>query len=167
MLRALPLFLLAACTGDPKDSGDTSSPDDTADDTAEDSETGEVDICGDTAAYDTWALPMTKASDGGTLSFTIGDATPSPPDKGDNIWTIALSTAGGDPVGDATVSLAPFMPEHGHGTNPATIPTTGDGAGSYTSDTFDLFMGGFWQLTVSASGPSGNDSMVINLCIEA
>ena len=156
------LLLLLACTGKPADSADTS---DTADSGGDSSSA--VDVCGDTATWDTWEDGLSRVGDGSLLTFTIAAAEPSPPDKGDNVWTIGVSAvADGSPVSDETVTIAPFMPEHGHGTNPATVTTTSNGDGTYTSTSFNLFMGGLWQLTIGATGgAAGFDSAMFSFCI--
>lgn len=124
-------------------------------------------VCGDEAAVDTWAPGMTREGDGGILQFTLRAGDPSPPDKGDNVWTVAL-TAGGEPVTDSGLTLEPFMPEHGHGTNPASVPSVpGSEPGTYLSDPFYLFMGGVWEITAHAvGGSSGGDQATFTFCIE-
>lgn len=158
--RMTLLALLVACTGPTDDSGNPA-------DSNADSEV--TDICGDTAVFDAWSAGMEKPGDAGSYMLAIVDAAPAPPDKGDNTWTLHVATAGGAPVTDATVIITPFMPAHGHGTNPATVPTTATSTpGDYQSDPFNLFMGGEWQLTVTATAAgTGSDSATFTFCIES
>lgn len=154
------LATLFACTGATTESGST------ADTTAD---SGGQDICGDTAVFDAWSAGMEKPGDAGLYVFSIVEAAPAPPDKGDNQWTLHVAGAGGSPVEGATVTITPFMPAHNHGTNPATVATSvGSIAGDYVSEAFNLFMGGQWELTVSASAPgTGSDAATFTFCIES
>lgn len=153
-------LLLVACTSQDSGKVDTA---DTGDSAADSS--ASTNVCSDTATYDTWADGFTRAGDYGTLTFAVSAATA--PDKGDNVWTIALSSASdASAVPGETVTIAPYMPEHGHGTNPATVNSTDNGDGTYTSDSFNIFMGGFWQFTLNATGAAGSDTTVLNLCIQ-
>lgn len=155
----MTLLLLLACTTT-DDSAKTT-------DTSEDS--GVQDICGDTAIFDTWSAGMEKPGDAGTYLISIVDAAPAPPDKGDNTWTIHVSTTDGAAVEGGTVIITPFMPAHNHGTNPATVETSATGtAGDYQSVPFNLFMGGQWELTVTATAAgTGSDSALFTFCIES
>lgn len=121
-------------------------------------------ICGD-VAVDSWSAGMSKPGSAGLYQFAIVAADPAPPDKGNNSWTLAVTDAGGAPVTDATVIVTPFMPEHNHGTNPETVATTASD-GQYLTEPFNLFMGGVWELTLSAAGSLGSDAAVFSFCIE-
>ena len=79
-----------------------------------------------------------------------------------------IDTATGTPIDGATVPITPFMPEHGHGTNPEfyTTEATGD-AGTYESVPMDLFMSGLWTLTFSVqSGDVVLDESTFTFCME-
>lgn len=151
--------LLLGCHG-AADSSD--SPADSSTDTSG------TNVCGDTAVYDEFAAGMDRQGDGNLLNFTLAATQPSPLDKGDNVWSIDLaSVTDGAPVSDETLTITPFMPEHGHGTNPATVTTTSNGDGSYTSESFDLFMGGLCEITLTANGgPVGYDTTMFTFCIQ-
>lgn len=149
MRRWLPLLaLFAACA---KDEGSADS----------------AGVCGDVAELDTWAPGVAHHGDGDVLSFALTAADPAPPDKGDNVWTIRITTvADAAPVDGVSVTVAPLMPEHGHGTNPASFGASPSGEpGTYVTEPFDLFMGGVWEITVAASG-STSDSAVFRFCVE-
>ncbi len=143
------LVLLVACTTAEIDTADTS-------------DSAEVTVCGDLET-DTWSAGISRG--GATYDFVLVASDPDPPDKGDNVLTVRVEE-GGAGVDDLTVTLEPLMPEHGHGTNPAVVSTTGSGEGTYVSDSFNLFMGGAWQYTVKAAGSSGTDSVDFLFCIE-
>ncbi|MCP4803816.1 MAG: FixH family protein [Proteobacteria bacterium] len=133
------LFLTLACT-----SGDYAH------------DSGETETCG--VPGETYSDGMEK--DGATYTFALV-SDPSPPDKGDNIWTITV-TEGGAAAEGLAVEIEPFMSEHGHGTNPATFAATEGDAGVYTGEPMDLFMGGIWDITVRA----GDDEVSWQFCLE-
>ena len=132
------LFLLMACT----------------DSVAHDS--GDTQVCG--LPGDTYSDGMEASGSTYTVAL-VGD--PAPPDKGDNVWTLTI-TEGGAPAEGLDVQVEPFMTEHGHGTNPAFYGATEGDPGVYTTERFDLFMGGLWDLTVHA----GDDSVTWSFCLE-
>src|SRR5438128_2494840 len=56
----------------------------------------------------------------GTLKIQLAAAAPAPPAKGTNELTIEVLDSAGNPVDGATVTVTPFMPDHGHGS--AVVP---------------------------------------------
>ncbi len=83
--------------------------------------------------------------------------------RGENTWTLRLQDAQGTTVPGREVALRPFMPQHGHATNPAEFLATETSPGVYAVGPFNLFMPGEWQLTVRV----GMDvSVVIIVCLE-
>ncbi|MEM9489707.1 MAG: hypothetical protein AAGC55_11210, partial [Myxococcota bacterium] len=61
-----------------------------------------------------------------------------------------------------------WMPDHGHGTNtPAAITEMADGDGEYMVTPIDLWMPGYWELTISIDDGAGlADEVVFSTCIE-
>jgi hypothetical protein len=117
---------------------------------------------------ETYTAGMSHSGDLSVLDFALyGD--PAPPDKGVNVFTVQVTDAASDVgVDGATVRITPFMPEHGHGTNPVDYGTaaTGD-AGSYESVPIDLFMSGLWELTfIVSSGDAVLDQTTYSFCLE-
>ena len=114
----------------------------------------------------------------GNFIFTLSSIVPTPPEKGDNTLTFAITDTAETPVVDAEVRIEPFMNDHGHGTSPATFLATSSGDGSYTSPAIDLFMSGVWDITITAvlpsnpadSGDSASeetvDQAVFSFCLE-
>ena len=113
----------------------------------------------------------------GHAQFTYTTNDPTPPEKGDNTMTLTLTDLDGNAITDATMTVEPFMTDHGHGTTPATFALINNGDGSYTSEAIDLFMSGVWDLTFTAtfqaeSTDTGTqdaetvDSAVFSFCIE-
>jgi hypothetical protein len=128
---------------------------------------GHTETCGEPG--DTYTAGMQKEGDSGTFTVVLVAADPAPPDKGDNVLTLQILDDAGLPVDDATVVVAPFMPEHGHGTSPAEFdaPHTGSD-GTYVSTPMDLFMGGLWDLVVQVTGSDNStDEATFTFCIEA
>ncbi len=122
-------------------------------------------VCGEPG--EEFTAGMEHAGDEGLFTFVLEAADPAPPDEGDNVWTVRV-LSGGAEAELASVVIEPFMPEHGHGTVPKTFEAAADGAGGYESAPFDLFMGGLWEITVTAEGTdAAQDSTVFAFCIEA
>lgn len=119
-------------------------------------DSGHTEVCG--LPGDTYTDGMSL--DGATYNVALS-ASPGPPDKGDNVWTMTI-TEGGAPAAGLVVEVEPFMAEHGHGTNPATYAATEGEPGVYESEVMDLFMGGLWDMTVHA----GDDSVTWQFCLE-
>jgi hypothetical protein len=77
---------------------------------------------------DIYTAGLTKPA--GAVNVKIVEAAPGPPEKGRNALTIAITDAGGQPVDGATVTVTPFMPDHGHGSAVKPIVTAA-GGGNY------------------------------------
>lgn len=119
--------------------------------------------------WDTYAAGMSRTGEGGVFEFVLVAADPGPPDKGENTWTLELREAGGGAVVEgATVEVVPYMPLHGHGTQPASYPCAPAAeAGSCVAGPFDLFMAGTWEVAVNATGPDGaTDQATFTFCLE-
>jgi len=125
--------LLAACSGGSDEADATDDPGTTA----------ELDCA---EAYDTYEPGMSKQ--GLDYTYTMLSADPDPPDRGENTWEIEVTDVAGAPVAGLPLLVEPFMPEHDHGTNPATFDAEDLGDGVYRFTDIDLFMPGLWQLFV-------------------
>lgn len=113
---------------------------------------------------------LEKTGKQGGLLFRLIDSQPGPPQKGDNIWTLAIKNSSGAAQPAATVTVTPFMPDHGHGSpiraevSELAAPA---GGGQYRVSPVNLFMPGLWQITVAAQTQAGvSDSAVFAFCIE-
>lgn len=100
---------------------------------------------------------------GGTV--TLMALQPMPAEKGDNTWTLTVADAAGAVVTDAQVTLRPFMPAHGHGTNPAEFQASHTGGGNYQVGPFNLFMPGTWQLRVDVVRNGNPDEVAFTVCV--
>ena len=125
------------------------------------------EYCGEPG--ETYTAGMSHPGDEGAMAFFLVASDPAPPDKGENTFTILVQDLeSGIAVDGATVNITPFMPEHGHGTNPADYATEATGeSGTYQSVPINLFMSGLWDLTFSvASGESVLDETTFTFCLE-
>jgi hypothetical protein len=87
-----------------------------------------------------------------------------------NMWTLKILDASGQPVKDATLSFPknghpgdPWMPDHTHGTTPAKAKNNMDG--TYTITPLYFFMGGVWSLFISATSGSVTDTTTFTFCV--
>jgi hypothetical protein len=150
------LFLVLACTsGSGTASGDAGAPapsststgDDSAPSTSGDDSSTLVN-CQNDRRVDTYVANLTKTSTDGALKITLVSADPAPPAIDSNTWIIRATDGSGTPMTHATLKVAPFMPDHNHGTSIiATITPQSDG--SYTVTPLYLFMPGVWRIRFS------------------
>jgi hypothetical protein len=142
--------VLAACGGD---DGSTDDP---------------VD-CSKVTGADTFVVGLEKVGTAGALDFKMMSATPAPPARGDNTWTVQVAAMSsgvvGAPVDGAMLQVTPFMPAHQHGT-PIQVTITADANGMYTLAPVNLWMPGVWETTIRATTTSSSDSAVYRFCIE-
>lgn len=129
---------------------------------------------------------MEKVSDTGTV-FALLDSQPSPPAKVvdsdiDNLWTVQITDDAGNPVDigatsdyadvcktlddptcNTTLFLDPEMPDHGHGSTIKSQVKTTDTAGTYEIKKVNLWMSGYWEITM---GAEDHGSVTFKLCID-
>ncbi len=167
LLAAAALALGTGC-----DSGDSESDDehDEHEHGAEGTEGGEhTEDCGQPGEI--YAAGMSKEGSEGKYRFALLTSEPGPPEKHENVWTIAITdNATEEPVTGAMVMARPWMTEHEHGSSPEhfAFEESADAPGTY-SVTLDLFMGGLWEVFVTV-GPMGEEPMdeaSFMFCIEA
>jgi YtkA-like len=97
------------------------------------------------------------------VTVRIASAAPTPPDVGDNTWTLEVVDASGAPVTGLAPVVTPWMPLHGHGLAPAEYSCVEEADGRYVVDTFDLVMPGLWQFTVEVAD---GDEVQFDFCAE-
>lgn len=134
-------LLLSACSGG--DSGSSSGGDAGA--------SGGATACDRDTRKDVYAAGLTKA--GATFTVKILDAQPAPPVKGTNTFTLQVLDASGKPVDGATVSVVPFMPDHGHGSAVVPVVTPVGTDGKYTVSKVYLAMAGLWEIRIDVQAP--------------
>jgi hypothetical protein len=113
--------------------------------------------CATDTRKDTYVAGLSKSAS--NLSVRIVDATPAPPAKGTNAITLQVLDAGSRPLDGATITVTPFMPDHGHGSAVAPIVTAA-GDGRYSVTKVYLAMAGLWRLTIAVAQPGGGTSEV-------
>lgn len=120
--------------------------------------------CAADGRKDVYTQGLTKTA--GALSVRLLEATPAPPAKGTNAMTIEVVDAGGAPVDDATITVTPFMPDHGHGS--AVKPeVAAAGGGKYTVTKIYLAMAGLWEIKVSVQRPGEPaQETTFNFCLD-
>lgn len=109
--------------------------------------------CAADTRKDIYIAGLSKLTASGALKIELMDATPAPPQKQSNAMVLKLVDAAGAPVDGATLSVTPFMPDHGHGSSvkPTVMPM---GAGVYAVSNVYLPMPGLWRLTVTVQMPN-------------
>ena len=70
------------------------------------------------------------------------------------------------PVQTATISAKPWMPDHGHGTTPPRFGAQPLGNGAFSLGPMDLFMPGFWTVTLDVQADGKQDTVVFSFCLE-
>lgn len=120
--------------------------------------------CAADARKDVYAAGLSKGAGG--LSVRIASATPAPPAKGLNQVMLELTDGAGAPVEHATITLTPFMPDHGHG-SPVAPVVTAAGGGRYGVEDVYLPMAGLWTLTVKVetAGAAPREA-VFSFCLD-
>jgi hypothetical protein len=121
--------------------------------------------CAEDTRKDVYTAGLSKKT-AGALSVKIMEATPAPPAKLTNAMTFQLLDAGGLPVDGATLSVVPFMPDHGHGS--AVKPTvTAKGGGVYAVANLYYPMPGLWRVTVTVQLPNAApQDVAFSFCID-
>jgi YtkA-like len=127
-----------------------------------------------TCATEKRAVPyqpgMEVTSSAGLFKVKLVESVPGPPVKGNEVWTIEVDDATStstSPLDGLTVSVTPWMPDHGHGTEPVNV--TASGGGKYGLDPLYLYMRGYWEIRLAIAAGAGAtataDDAMIPICI--
>ncbi len=129
-----------------------------------------VTACEDSATeYVMFMAGISGATANGGYTVTITGAQPMMPMHGNNTWQLSITDADGVAVEGAAVVVTPDMPDHGHGTTPATFTSTaGDEPGAYSVGPIILQMPGVWRFNIEVTPAEGDaDSAVLVFCAMA
>jgi hypothetical protein len=122
--------------------------------------------CDKETRNDVYSINMSKAGPAG-YEVVLIESTPAPPAKGDNSWQVQILDPSGVPLDDLTLTISPFMPDHGHGT-PVVAEVTPEGAdGRYTITPVNMWMPGLWRIRVQIEDDTtALDTVEYFFCIE-
>jgi len=144
---ALAFFLVAGCSSQPGTNG------------------GDVINCQDDPRVRTYSPNLSVTSTTGSMKFFLVRSDPAPPAQGTDTWTIRVVDLSGNALPNLSLSVDPFMPDHGHGTS-VRAQASANGDGTYTVTPLYLFMPGVWRITfISAPDAGASDSAVFFFCI--
>jgi hypothetical protein len=117
-------------------------------------------VCPDSAPDVNTFLPgMVVMGDSKNIQAKLLMASPNPPEKLNNDWTIEFMDASGNPLTDvALTKVYAFMPYHGHG-KPGYSMTQLSDPSQYDVG-INLFMRGYFELQFTVSSPTAGDDMV-------
>jgi YtkA-like len=122
-------------------------------------------LCSDPRA-DPYMANFTKPSAKGTFNVTLVESVPGPPAIGNDTWTLLVKDASGAAMSGATITVKPWMPDHGHGTSVNATITPAAADGTYTVTPLYLFMAGLWQITFTITSSTGaTDQVVFSYCL--
>jgi len=106
---------------------------------------------------DTYSANLTKPGVNGVYTFTLVQAVPAPPDLNGNVWTLKIADKNGTPPSASQVVAYPFMPLMGHSSD-QTPTVTSNADGTFTATDIDLFMPGYWTITLKVNQPAAATS---------
>lgn len=103
----------------------------------------------------------------GELSLSVVETLPAQPAVGDNVWSLRLDDAAHQPVTGlaASMTVTPFMPEHGHGT-PVSVGVRETEPGEYELAPVNTFMPGLWQIRLEFTHADAPERFEFNVCVE-
>jgi hypothetical protein len=122
------------------------------------------DPCEAETRKDAFAVGLHKHGVANAFDFAVVSTNPALPARGDNTWVVQVN-ASGAPVAGATVTVTPFMPDHSHGTPIKVGVVATPSAGQYQLAPINLWMPGYWEITIHAAQGSVEDSAVFKLCL--
>lgn len=124
-------------------------------------------LCGDESRADTYVANLDKATAANMAMVRLVEATPGPPDRGDNTWMFEVSDASGTPMEPDAITVKPWMPDHGHGTTPSRFtPAAAGQPGRYQLGPMNFFMPGFWIVTLTIERAGQADEVTFSFCVE-
>jgi hypothetical protein len=123
-------------------------------------------LCATDSRAQSYTAGMEQKGTAGTLSVKLESINPNPVIKGNNDWKVQVVDASGTPVDGATITVKPFMPDHGHGSSITPQVAAGSDPGTYDVSLLNLFMPGIWTVTFNvATSANVTDSAVFTFCV--
>ncbi len=119
---------------------------------------GNATACERDTRKDVYAAGLAKT--GASVTVKILDAQPAPLVKGTNALVLQVLDGAGKPVDGATITIVPFMPDHGHGSAVAPIVAPKGAEGKYDVSKVYLSMAGLWELRVNVQIPGASPADV-------
>jgi hypothetical protein len=122
--------------------------------------------CTDDPRVAVYAPGVAVQSQDQRIRVVLVAGNPAPPIVGMNTWTVAVEGPGDAAVPDAALAVAPYMPDHGHG-SPLPANATPNGDGTYSIAPLYFFMPGVWriQITVATSDAGPPSTVDFFFCI--
>jgi hypothetical protein len=112
-------------------------------------------------------LNMEAIGDEGAVKGVLIAASPAPPERNENDWTVEFRDMSDAPLSDVEITMAqPFMPAHNHdGTFDPTVVAL-DEPGRFEIQDINLWMPGMWEVRFTVeSASAGADYVVFDACI--
>lgn len=122
--------------------------------------------CAGDPRADEYVAKMERTGEQGT-SVVLVESTPAPPARFENSWHIRVLDSAGMPMEGAVMSVALFMPDHGHGTTRDTEIMPVDAPGEFMLAPVYLFMPGLWEVRITVTDAAGSpDEVIFRICID-
>jgi hypothetical protein len=99
------------------------------------------------------------------VTIALMDAMPAPPAQGDNTWTLDVKGPDGNPITDATITLAQRMVDHNGHPGPKTATITSLGGGSYEAKPVGFSMTGYWENIFDVKTATLEDKVDVKVCV--
>jgi hypothetical protein len=120
-----------------------------------------------------YAPGLEKLGEAKVFKVRLISASPAPPIKGVNSWSMQVLDAKGGPVPGAKLEahrdgdkVDPSMPDHGHDSMRSALITSNSG-GTFTVDSLYFFMPGVWRTGLDVTAPDGRKDVVyFFFCVE-
>lgn len=107
----------------------------------------------------------TATSDGGHFTV-LATHDPETPKTGNGKMTLTITDAHDNtPVTDLKITLTPWMPAHGHGSNKTPTVTEKD-AGSYEISDIVYSMPGDWEARIAIKGEEHHDTIAFGFSVQ-
>lgn len=115
-----------------------------------------------------FSLGMSTENDDGSIKVSVLEASPSPPARFLNDWTVKLTGSDDAPRNDVKLSrVRAFMPVHGHyGTPDPKLKEHDEDPNVFDVDKLNLFMRGPWQILLDVNSDDGASQLVFEVCVE-